>query len=81
MGLGADLNFDPECIWAWISQYPDGTVGLVGGYVEGVGHLPLIGRSEKVMRSFQPLAKIHAERTGQRVWLRRYVRAEDHGEA
>jgi hypothetical protein len=72
---------EPESLWAWVSEYPDGSTGLVGAYVPTMGHTPLLSRSEWAVRKFQPLAKAHAETTGQRVWLRRYTLAEDHEEA
>ena len=70
------LNLGHE-LWAWVSEYPDKTTGLVASGALGIGISPLIGRSEKHVRALEPLAKAHSRSTGQRVWLRRYVIAKD----
>jgi len=65
-------------LWAWVSKYPDGSIGMVASGALGIGITPLIGRSEKHIRSLEPIAAAHGRTTGQRVWLRRYVIAMDY---
>ena len=68
---------DGRELWAWVSEYPDGSVGMVGGVLIGVLHTPLCGRDESIVRQMEPYARAHGEATGQRVWLRKYKMVED----
>lgn len=63
--------------WAWVSRYPDGSVGNIGISVAGFEGL-LVTRSEDVARVvMRSMAEIHAKNSGQRCWLRRYEMTED----
>ena len=63
-----------ETMYAWVSEYPDGSIGLVGGGFLGVGQQPLVTRSERIARTFyRPFAELHKQTSGQRVWLRKYT--------
>jgi hypothetical protein len=66
-------------LWAWVTRYPDGSVGLIGAMVPALGtHTPLITRTEAIARTiFAPIARSHGKAAGQEVWLRRYTVAED----
>lgn len=64
-------------LWAWVTEYPDGSIGLVGGMIPGIGLTPLIGRSEPHVRQFETFARSHGQQAKQRVWLRRYTLAEE----
>ncbi len=69
-----------EELWAWVTEYPDGSIGLIAAVVPGLpGLTPLIGRSETAIRAFERLARAHGTASGQKVWLRRYAMAEDIG--
>lgn len=65
------MTNDTKELWAWMTEYPDGTIGMVGMMLAG-NHTPLIGRSEKHIRVLEPAARAHHDQTGQRVWLRRF---------
>lgn len=67
-----------DSLWAWVSEYPDGSIGCVGALLPGMEHVPLITRSERTARQLERFAREHGEKTGQRVWLRRYDKAEDY---
>lgn len=70
-----------EELWAWMSEYPDGSVGTIGGSVPGMpGIVPLITRSEQAARQMEPIARLHGKAVGQRVWLRKYRMVEDFNE-
>jgi hypothetical protein len=71
-----DLNMADE-LWVWVTEYPDGSIGTVGGIIPGMSMVPLMGRSEHHVRRLEYVANSHAIGTGQRVWLRRYAKAED----
>jgi len=65
-------------LWAWVTEYPDKSVGLIAvGGLEGV-MMPLIGRSEQAIRKLEPYARTHGAATKQRVWLRQYTKVQDH---
>jgi hypothetical protein len=67
-----------EELWAWITEYPDGSAGLIGSMVPGMpGITPLITRGEEAIRQLEPLARLHGKVAGQRVWLRKYRMVED----
>ena len=67
-----------EELWAWVSEYPDGSVGLVGWSIPGMpGITPLISRSEQAVRGLESLARMHGKAANQRVWLRQYKMVED----
>jgi hypothetical protein len=65
-------------LWAWVTEEPTGDISLVGGFAIGLGHMPLIGRSEEHVRRLERIARAHAVETGQRVWLRQYSKVQDH---
>ena len=71
-----DMKLGDE-LWAWVTDYGDGTYGLIGTVLPGLGHTPLIGRSEKSIRVLEPLARQHGMVLGQKVFLRKYVKVED----
>jgi hypothetical protein len=66
-----------EDLWAWVTEYPDGSVGLISVMLPGMGNTPLIGRSEKAIRTLEDIARAHGRTLNQKVWLRRYTKAED----
>jgi hypothetical protein len=70
-----------ETLWAWVTELPDGSVSLISASFPTMGHMPLIGRSEKALTSpdIEKIAHDHGEFHKQRVWLRRYTLAEDIG--
>lgn len=74
-----DLNMG-ETLWAWVTEEPDGSISLVSAGTTGL-QMPLIGRSEKVLRSghMEAIARSHGYALGQKVWLRRYTLAEEIG--
>jgi hypothetical protein len=61
-----------DTLWAWITEYPDGSTGMVGVLLPDIGNTPLVSRSEEHIRKMRPAAASHAKATGQRVWLRRW---------
>lgn len=67
-----------ETLWAWVTEYADGSIGAVGLIVNG-RHTPMIGRSEEAIKAMTPYAIAHGEATGQKVWLRKYQMVEDIG--
>jgi ribosomal protein S27AE len=71
------INMADE-LWAWVTEYPDGSVSLIvtTAIIEGT-MLPLIGRSEGAIRKMEPLARVHGKTHNQKVWFRRYVKTED----
>jgi hypothetical protein len=71
------LNMADE-LWVWVTEYPDKSVGTVGGIVPGMGMMPLMGRSEPHVRRLEYIANSHAIATGQRVWLRKYAVVADY---
>lgn len=77
-----DLNMG-ETLWAWVTQTADGSISLISTIMPGVGqmHMPLIGRSEKILRSphIEAAARAHGMALGQKVWLRRYTMADEIG--
>ena len=68
---------DGDTLYAWQVQEPDGKWSLVGALIPSLGtHSPLIHRSLDIVRdNFGPLAREHADRTGQRLRLARFDRA------
>jgi hypothetical protein len=67
-----------EELWAWVTEYPDGSVGTIAVAVPSLpGLTPLITRDEEAIRRLEPLARLHGKVAGQRVWLRRYRMVED----
>lgn len=66
-------------LYVWVSEYPDGSIGVVGGGFLGGGVVvPLVTRDPRVAYSFyRPWADMHKQETGQRVWLRKYTTFED----
>jgi hypothetical protein len=71
-----------EQLWAWVSRYPDGSIGTVGARMPGMaGFVPLVMRSRETAEQLRAIARAHAEASGQRVWLREYTGFIDHGEA
>lgn len=68
-------------LWAWLTEYPDKTIGTVGAMMPGLGMVPLVTRDERLAFSvFHALARKHKESTGQRVWLRCYHNFTDEAE-
>lgn len=65
------MTDDTKELWAWMTEYPDGTVGIVGAMI-GFTHTPLIGRNHKTILHFKYVAEQHRIVSGQRVWLRRF---------
>lgn len=63
-------------LWAWMTEYPDKTVGMVGIMLEG-NHTPMIGRSKEHIMQLEQLALLHHRATGQRVWLRHFTDCHD----
>jgi hypothetical protein len=66
-----------EDLWAWVTEYPDGSVGMIGAMVPGMEHVPLITRNREAARQLERFARQHGENSGQRVWLRHYKVVED----
>jgi hypothetical protein len=63
-------------LWAWLSLYPDGTIGNIGAMV-GTSHTPLISRNEKIARTaLRALALAHWKMTGQACFLVRFLPGE-----
>jgi hypothetical protein len=62
-------------LYAWTTRLPDGSTSLVGTILDGL-HTPLIAMRIDVAASLQPFAKLHAEASGQPVYLERYDLAE-----
>jgi hypothetical protein len=56
--------------FSWMTIDTDGSTGVIGGYVPGLGHIPMHFRSRSMAMQFKPLAESHRHTTGQRVWLR-----------
>ena len=71
-----DMKLADE-LWAWVTEYGDGTCGLIATVLPGMGTTPLIGRSEKSIRAMETLARQHGFVLDQKVFLRKYVKAED----
>lgn len=67
-------------LWAWMTAVPGQGVSQVGAMI-GDHHTSLITRDRSVAEQMRSLAKQHREMTGQRVWLREYRMATDHGDA
>ena len=66
-------------LWAWVTEYPDGSIGLIGyTYIREGVMVPLIGRNEKAVRMMEQPAREHGAAFNQRIWLRRYTKAEDY---
>ena len=66
-------------LWAWQVQEPSGGWSLVGAMIgdpdtgEGM-HTPLIHRNQEVVEKFmEPLARSHAEATGQKLRLAHFI--------
>ncbi len=77
----SDLNMG-ETLWAWVTRRRDGSISLISVSMPGrFGQMPLIGRSEKALRSahVKAAARVHGKAYGQPVWLRRYTLAEEIG--
>lgn len=70
-----------DSLWAWVTAYPDGSIGLIGSMalIDGV-MMPLIGRNEAAIRKVEPIARRHGAVSKQRVWLRRYDFAKDYAD-
>jgi hypothetical protein len=76
-------SFDPKEMFAWMVD--DGGESGVG-VICAIGIIPgqtalLQNRSRRVAEMLRPYALAHAQATGRRVFLRRYVAADDLGEA
>lgn len=67
-------------LWAWVTEESGGRISMVGALI-GEHHTPLCHRDRNIIEKLRPVAKQHAEATGQRVWLREYTAAIEHGEA
>jgi hypothetical protein len=72
----AKLNKEKE-LWAWVCEYPDGSVVMVRAVLIGLLDTPLVGYEEAAVREMEPFAREHTKRTGQRVWMRKYKMVED----
>ena len=73
-----ELNM-ANSLWAWVTEYPDGSVGMIGttGIIVGM-MMPLMGRNKEMVLKMRAIAHEHGRQRGQRVWLRRYDKAEDY---
>jgi hypothetical protein len=58
-------------LFAWTTRLPDGTTSLVGAIIDDL-HTPLIATRLDVAAGLRPLAKSHAEATGQPVFFERF---------
>ena len=68
-----------EHLFAWVTEEPGGSVSLVGAWIpEAGGNLPLIGRSRDAIMKLRPVALHHGRASGQRVWMREYIKTKDH---
>jgi hypothetical protein len=68
-------NRPGDSLFAWMTEYPDGTSGLISAVVD----LPPVGRaSEAVVEVFGPIAIKHGKVLNQRVWLREFTSFIDH---
>ena len=76
--MAEKINKTAASLWAWMTEYPDGSYGTVGMGLPGLGMVPLIARSEEAIRNLEPVARRHGKELGQRVWLRRYEAMEDY---
>jgi hypothetical protein len=56
--------------WVWVEQDKDGTEGMIVAYLDLLGRFaPLAHRKEDLARSMQPVARQHAESSGNPVRL------------
>jgi hypothetical protein len=64
-------------LWAWqVEEQPD-VWSLVGAYLPALGsHSPLIHRNRDIAQKMEPLARSHAEQTGQPLRLAHFTLAE-----
>jgi hypothetical protein len=56
--------------FSWMTEYPDGSTGAIGGLIPGLGHVPMHFRNRSTALQMKPLAESHRKLSGQRVWLR-----------
>lgn len=71
---------DGATLWAWVTRDDDGGVCPVGAEIDGM-RMPLIVRDRDAIESMREDAQAYATATGQRVWLREFTGAIDHGDA
>jgi hypothetical protein len=76
-------NRPGDSLFAWMTEYPDGTSGLISAVVDlppvGRANAVLIGRNrEAVVEVFGPIAIKHGKVLNQRVWLREFTSFIDH---
>ena len=70
-----------DTLYVWVSTYPDGTVGIIGAGIPGIGATPLVTRDARIaLTMFRAFAENHKKATGQKCWLRRYTSYEDEAE-
>lgn len=64
-------------LWGWqVEEQPD-VWSLVGAYLPALGsHSPLIHRSRDIVEMMEPLARNHAEQTGQPLRLAHFTLTE-----
>jgi hypothetical protein len=68
---------DGDTLYAWQVEEPDGRWSMVGALIPETGiNTPLIHRSYQIIKSFEQLARNHAERTSQPLRLARFVLEE-----
>jgi hypothetical protein len=70
---------DMDALYAWTEEGPEGKEGVIAaasGLLGPVVHL-LQHRRREIAEQFRPIAEQHRQRTGHRVRLVRFARAEE----
>lgn len=79
------MTNEAKDLWVWVTRYPDGSVGQVGAAFGSTfdpsTSRTLSARQRETAEDLRPIARLHAARTGQRVWLRRYRVVQEYGDA
>jgi hypothetical protein len=64
-------------LYAWQVQERDGRWSMVGALIPATGtHSPLVARSFRIAQHFEPLAREHAVKTGQKLRLAKFILME-----
>lgn len=56
-------------LWAWLVREPDGSEGIVGADIQGVGPCQLVVGSRTIAIAMRPYAEQHAKVSGKPVRL------------
>jgi hypothetical protein len=65
-----------DYLYVGMSEDPDGKNGICGAMAPGLGAVPMVTASEKVLDEFQRQAVHMARLTGKRIKFYKFVRAE-----